>query len=89
MKKIDDVNLGNMVAAVSHELVVERRKQAEGIIKKELQRMEGLVTDIKRCEKELKLKQGKLAKAQEKIDRVSGGDWQALTELEGQKEDVC
>ena len=57
MKEIEGVDLNSLVSETSQELLTERRKQAAGIIKKQLQRIEQLVADIKETEKQLKILQ--------------------------------
>jgi len=47
-----------------------------------LQRIEQLVCDVNSGEKELKKKKEKLAKAQEKIDKIKSGNWQVLSEID-------
>ena len=84
MEKIENVDLGNLVTEASNEIIDARRKQAAGIIKQQLQRIEQLVTDISNAEKELKKKRDKLTKAQEKIDKIKAGDWSLLAENNGQ-----
>lgn len=86
MKEIEDVNLKELVENVSQDLLTERRKQAAGIIKQQLQKIEQLVKDISNTEKDLKKKKEKLTKAQDKIDKVKGGNWQILSEIDNQKE---
>lgn len=82
--EIEGVNLADLVDSVSTDLVNERRKQASGVIKQQLQRMEQLNIDIKNAEKELKKKSEKLAKAQTKMDRIKSGDWSVLNEISKQ-----
>jgi len=82
MKPIPGVNLKNMVEQASKELIFENRKQAIGMIKKGLKRIEGLAKEIKYFNHELKKRQGKLAKSQEKINKIKDGDWSLLVEAE-------
>ncbi len=84
MKEIDGVNLEDLVKEVSSGIVSDRRESAAGLIKKQLQKMEGLAIDVNGLEKQLKKKQEALAKAQEKVTKIREGNWQVLAELEKQ-----
>jgi hypothetical protein len=86
MEKIENIDLNNLVQEVSEQLLDDRRKMAAGIIKKELQKIEQLIIDIKKAEREVKSKQEKLKKAQEKIDKIKSGDWSCLNESNQQNE---
>ena len=84
IKKIEGLDLSDLVTEVSTDLVNERRKQAAGVIKKQLQKLEQLNIDVKNAEKELKKKTESLAKAQNKVDRIKSGDWSVLNEISKQ-----
>ena len=81
MEKIDGVDLGNLVSDVAAGIVTDRRNQASGLIKQQLQKVEQLAKDIVAAEKDLEKKKGKLTQAQGKIDKIKAGDWTVLTEL--------
>lgn len=85
MEKIDDVKLDELVTESATELVNDRRKQAKGLIKKQLQRMEALATERKGYEKKLKKLTGKLETAQQFVERLRSGDWGILVEQSGEK----
>ena len=78
MKEIEGTELLDLVAEAANELLQERRSCAKGQIKKELQRIEGLASDIKKTEKELEKLRKKFNTAQEKIDKLKSGDWSVL-----------
>lgn len=84
MKEIDGVNLEDLVKEVSKNIVSDRRESAAGLIKKQLQKMEGLAIDVSGLEKQLKKKKEALAKAQEKVTKIREGNWQVLAELDKQ-----
>jgi hypothetical protein len=45
-----------------------------------LQRVEQLAIDVRKAKKDLESKEGKLVKAQAKIDNIKEGDWSLLSE---------
>lgn len=86
MDKIENVDLGSLVTEASTELMAEKRRVAANHIKIHLQRVEQLVIDVKKAEKELRKKKEKLEKAQAKINKIKEGDWSLLAEKkDGQK----
>ena len=80
MEKLENVDLSALVEDSSKELMDEKRKQAAGLIKVQLQRIEQLSLDVRNAERTLKKKQEALAKAQQKIDKIKAGDWSLLAE---------
>ncbi len=80
MKQIDGVNLTELVEEGSKELISEKRSEAANIIKNHLQRIEQLSLDVRKAEKELNKKTEALTKAQDKMDKIKGGDWGLLSE---------
>ena len=88
LEKVEDLDLGQLVEEVSSDMVQERTRQAAGLIKKQLQRMEQLSKDIVAAKKELKSKQDKLVKAQDTIDKIRSGDWKVLAQLDNQNSQI-
>jgi len=80
MEKLENVDLSALVEDSSKELMDEKRKQAAGLIKVQLQRIEQLSLDVRNAERTLKKKQEALVKAQQKIDKIKAGDWSLLAE---------
>lgn len=87
MEKIEGVDLAALVTESSSDLVSEKRTKAAGLVKQLLQRMEQLATDVKNLEKQLRGKKEKLQKAQDKIEKIKGGDWSVLAEQKEGKKD--
>jgi uncharacterized protein YlxW (UPF0749 family) len=80
MKAIEGLNLKDLVTSVSEKMLDDRRKTAEGIIRKLLERQEQLSNDIKKLEKELNKKNESLDKGSETIEKIRMGNWDLIND---------
>ena len=85
-EKIEGVDLSDLVTEAAGAVLSERRKQAAGMIKQLLQRVEGAASDIRDLEKQIARKRESMGKAQAKIDKLKAGDWSVLAELARQNQ---
>ena len=80
MKKLEGVNLAELVEESSSELLAEKKSQVAALVKKELQKAESLESEIENLEKQIKSKKENLEKVQAKIKKIEEGDWSVLQE---------
>ena len=86
MEKIEKVKLERLVSEASKEFVEERKTRAKGLIKKQLQRIEGLGSDIRSLKKQLSKKKEQQEKALATIQKIKEGDWTAIKEDHSNKQ---
>lgn len=85
MKKIEELELEDLVKQASELVIKERGDRVVGIIRKEILKCEQLKKDIDSSEKELIKKREQLSKSIEILDKARDGDWSLLREEENSK----
>jgi len=86
MKKIDGIELSDLVHRALQDIHAEEEAKISSLIKKKLIEIEGLATEIQRDEKSLGKKKEKLEKAQAKLNKIKEGDWSVLADNDNQKQ---
>lgn len=80
VEPIDGVELGDVVAEASKQLIRERYDGTVDLVKKAFERADGLAQAVKKGKQELKKNEEKLEKQLAKIEKLRAGDWSVLTE---------
>lgn len=78
----DNIDLSNLVAATSQDLIKDRENSIRDIVRKVFMKEKGLIEEINKLEKEATKKRESLKQTQDKLDKVRKGDWAVLVELE-------
>lgn len=81
-KVLKKAKLGVLLEEAGQEYLDEQRSRAKGLIKKQLQRLDGIEADLRILEKQLVKKKEQRAKAFATIKKIKDGDWSAVQEIQ-------
>lgn len=81
-KALENADPSELLEEAGEEYFQEQKSRAKGLIKKQLQRQDGIETEIRKLEKELVKKKEQRAKTFAVIKKIKEGDWSAIQDIQ-------
>ncbi len=81
MKKVDGVDLSELVKETATAVLSEKRKGIAGLVKELMQKSESLAKEIEKGEIELNKKKANLTAVNDKLKKLGEGDWSVLQDI--------